>query len=138
MNAIDLIILGLGILAALHGFRRGFALTAGQYAGMFGGLVGGALVAPAALSSIGVDDPLLRTSLALAIVLAGLALGLQLGTLAAIPVRQALIADHAAGVADSTAGAVLSVAVALVGAYFLARSLDRGPNEDAARLIQQS
>lgn len=138
MNAIDWTIVGLAALAALYGFRRGFALTAGQYAGMAAGLVGAALLAPPVLERASVTDPLARTSLALGMVIAGMLLGVQLGAIAAIPARRLVSADPAVGVIDSTAGAMLSVLIALSGAWFFARSLDEGPNEHAARMIQQS
>lgn len=138
MNILDIGILLLALVALLDGFRQGLLLTFGRYAGLLLGLLVGAALASRVVLLIDETHSELRLLLALALVFFAAAIGHRLGSALAAPVRTAASRFPVTGAVDSLLGAVLSTAVLLAATWLIALSIDRGPNNTAAQLIQQS
>lgn len=137
MNAIDVLILLFVAVALASGFRQGFVLTVGQYAGLVAGLVGGGLLAPHVVSRIDSSAAAERAVAVVVTVVLAAALGHRLGTLAASPLRQLLRRLRVTAVVDNAAGALVSFVIALAVAWAAAETLAAGP-AGPGRLIQQS
>lgn len=138
MNIVDFVILVVAAVAAIDGFRRGAAVTAGQYVGLFAGLVLGATVAPHIIDRLDVTNPGTRAAVAAMAAFTGAAVGMFAGTAVSDPIRRALSRFAVTSFLDGAAGTVVSLAVALAVALTLARSLALGPNYAVASAVQQS
>ncbi len=138
MNLVDVAILALAAVALVDGYRRGAALTAGQYIGLFGGLIAGAAIAPQLVDRFGITGVSRGALFALGIALAGAAIGIFAGTALAIPVQRAFARFAVTSMLDRLLGAGISLVVILAATLTLARSLAGGPNESVASAVQRS
>jgi S1-C subfamily serine protease len=132
---LDLAIIGLLVVAAVNGFRRGAALQLMVYAGLLAGLLVGALVAPKFAARV--SSPAVSAVVALGVLLAFSALGDAVGW--AIGRRfQGLTHRTFLRTADSVAGSVVAVVALLVAVWFLAWNLVNGPIEPVSSQIRGS
>ena len=138
MNLVDIVIVGLALLAAIDGYRRGAALTAGQYLGLFAGLILGATLAPHVIDHFDVTRLASRALIAVLVVFAGAGIGMAIGTAVSSPIRRVFSQFALTSVLDGAIGVVISVVVVLAAALTLARSLALGPNYAVASAVQQS
>jgi len=138
MNVVDIAILLVAVFAAVDGYRRGAALTAGQYLGLFAGLIAGAALAPHVVDQVDVTSIGARALIAVAVAFAGAAFGMFVGTALGEPLRRAFSQFALTSLLDSALGTVVSLVVVLAAALTLARSLAQGPNYAIASAVQQS
>lgn len=135
MSGLDLILVGLAVLAAVGGYRRGAVLQAFGLFGLALGVVAAAAAVPAATGSI--DDVALRVGVAAGVVLMGAAAGNLLGWLAGSRVRARLAHPHVART-DAIAGSLLSIAALALTTWFLALNLANGPFPTLSAAIGRS
>ena len=135
MNLLDVVIIGLLVLAALNGFRRGASLQLATYIGLLGGLALGALLAPRVATLAG--TPFSQAALALAVLLVLAAIGDGIGWL--VGTRIWIIARRSTlGALDSAGGSVLAVVASLLAVWFIGINLVHGPFPGVSREIRGS
>lgn len=120
MNVVDLIVIGLVIASALHGFFRGAAVQVFSFAGFWGGLIIGSLLAPMVTARLNSD---LTKSTAAIVVVFGLAIllggiGERVGAKIRTSLRVMLL-----GPVDSGAGAAIGVIATLLAIWLIAAML---------------
>ena len=103
MNLLDVLILAFVVSAVTFGFHRGLWLTAFEYAGLVLGVVAGALVAPIAISRLGVEHILLRILVVLIVVGAAALVGSTIAHELGAPIRRASRRVHTIAVVDGVA-----------------------------------
>ncbi|MFN2589167.1 MAG: MarP family serine protease [Actinomycetota bacterium] len=135
MNLLDLLIIGLLVLAAVNGFRRGAGLQLATYVGLLGGLALGALLAPRVARLA--DTPFSQAALALVVLLLLAALGDGLGWLVGTRIWT-LARRSALGTVDSAAGSLLAVVASLLAVWFVGINLVSGPFPAVSREIRGS
>ena len=138
MNLLDVLILAFVVSAVTFGFHRGLWLTAFEYAGLVLGVVAGALVAPIAISRLGVEHILLRILVVLIVVGAAALVGSTIAHELGAPIRRASRRVHTIAVVDGVGGALLTVVATLGTIWYAGLMLSRGPSVDLAREIQGS
>jgi S1-C subfamily serine protease len=132
---LDLAIIGLLVLAAMNGFRRGAALQLMVYVGLLAGLLVGALVAPKIAAKV--SSPAISAVVALSVLLAFAALGDAVGW--AIGRRfRGLTYRTILRKADALAGSVVAVVALLVTVWFLGWNLVNGPFDQVSAQIRGS
>ncbi len=135
MNLLDLVLLGVVLLAALSGFRRGALMQVLAYGGLVVGLVVGAVIAPRTASVVAGEAA--QAGVAVAVVLGAGGIGNALGWLAGSYVR-----GHARrtrfGTADAAGGSVVSMVAVVLAIWFLAFNLVNGPFESLSSEIRGS
>lgn len=120
MNVVDLIVIGLVIASALHGFFRGATVQVFSFAGFWGGLIIGSLLAPVVTAHVNSD---LAKSTAAIVVVFGLAIllggiGEQVGAKIRTSLRVMFL-----GPVDSGAGAAIGVIATLLAIWLIAAML---------------
>ena len=134
---IDLVILIAVVFAVRSGYRRGFWLSLGQYAGLVLGVVIGAALAPPLMDAINLGSSLRSLGAILILIVMG-AVGSSVGYWVGEPIRLRLLAQPQSGRIDSVAGAIFSALAVLSVSWFLGLSLARLPSPQLSSAIQRS
>jgi S1-C subfamily serine protease len=137
-DLVDLVILVATLIGLANGYRRGFWLSAAQYAGLVGGVVLGAAAATPVLNYLGIHNPSARPLGAALVLVIGGSLGSSIGFAAGEPIRRRILGAGVHTATDSMAGAALSVVTVLTMCWFLGVSFSRGPSTEIAQQIQRS
>lgn len=137
MNALDVALIALVVLASVRGYRRGALSMLGAFGGSLGGLVVGAAFAPD-VAGFFVSEPGFGLALlTLAVVLVCLSLGQALGLALGHRLR-AVVAGAGAAPADRGAGIAVGAAGVLAAVWLLAGVLAQGPWPVVAQQLQGS
>jgi S1-C subfamily serine protease len=120
LNWVDLVVLGLAVLAAVSGARQGVIIALPAFLGVLLGGVAGVLIAPLVVEHI--DATPTRVAFAFAIFVLFIALGETLGVWAGRTVRQRISSPRLSGV-DSALGAVVQGLVVFVVAWLIGSAL---------------
>jgi S1-C subfamily serine protease len=113
MNAFDLAIVAVMVLAAIGGYRVGLLARLAGWGGWVFGIVVAAAVAPLVLDQIGGLDPQVRLLLAIGVFLAIASIGAAIGEVLGLRLRRMLPtgvlrqADHAGGALAGAVGVLL-------------------------------
>jgi S1-C subfamily serine protease len=135
---IDLFILIAIVFAVSSGYRRGFWLSLGQYAGLVIGVIIGATLAPILMDAVNLNGSITRSLVAIMILIVAGTIGSSIGYWLGEPIRLRLLARPRSGRIDSVAGAIFSAAAVLAVSWFLGLSLARVPNPALSGAIQRS
>jgi S1-C subfamily serine protease len=135
VNLVDVFIIVVVALAAMHGVTQGAAMQVLSFGGFWIGLIVGAAIAPF-LSRI-VSSTFTKAFISLVVffgfALAGGAIGRYFGTHAWGVLRRLRL-----GGADSAFGAVVAILAALAAVWLIALLLTAGPTPDVARAVNDS
>jgi S1-C subfamily serine protease len=137
-NLIDAVIVVATLIGLANGYRRGFWLSAAQYAGLVIGVLLGAAAATPVLSYLEIHSPVARPLGAVLVLVIGGSLGSSIGFAAGEPIRRHILRTGVHTVTDSVAGAAVSMVAVLAMCWFLGLSFSRGPSEEIAQQIQRS
>jgi S1-C subfamily serine protease len=137
-NLIDAVILVATLIGLANGYRRGFWLSAAQYAGLVIGVLLGAAAATPVLNYLEIHNPVARPLGAVLVLVIGGSLGSSIGFAAGEPIRRHILRTGVHTVTDSVAGAAVSMVAVLAMCWFLGLSFSRGPSEEIAQQIQRS
>jgi S1-C subfamily serine protease len=135
VNLLDLLLLGLLVLAGVVGYRRGLTLQAFGFGGLLVGLVLGALLAPPVAEIV--DSPLSKAAVAAIVLLAVAGMGNGIGWYLGAHARTRAKATRL-GAADAVAGSTIAVAASLLAIWFLALNLVNGPFPRVSEQIRGS
>ena len=135
---VDLVILAATVVGLANGYRRGFWLSAAQYAGLVGGVLLGAAAATPVLNYLEIHNPGARPLGAALVLVIGGSLGSSIGFAAGEPIRRRILRAGVHTATDSVGGAALSVIAVLTMCWFLGLSFSRGPSPEIAQQIQRS
>lgn len=144
-DLLDLVLLGLAVLAGFGGYRRGLINSVTSFLGFLLGAYLGVRIAPALArgllrgpsNAIAADHAVGQRLVSLAVVLILAAVGNFLGQLAGQRLR-ALIEKTSWGVVDGVGGSVVSVVTMLAVAWLFALALAYAPAATVARQIHRS
>jgi S1-C subfamily serine protease len=137
-DLVDLVILAATLIGLANGYRRGFWLSAAQYAGLVGGVVLGAAAATPLLDYLQIHNPGARPLGAALVLVIGGSLGSSIGFAAGEPIRRRILRAGVHTATDSIAGGALSIVAVLTMCWFLGLSFSRGPSTEIAQQIQRS
>src|SRR5229473_754303 len=137
-DLVDLVILAATLIGIANGYRRGFWLSAAQYAGLVIGVLLGAAAATPALNYLEIHNPVARPLGAVLVLVIGGSLGSSIGFAAGEPIRRRILRTGIHTATDSVGGAVLSAVAVLMMCWFLGISFSRGPSQEVAQQIQKS
>ena len=137
-DLVDLAILAATLIGLANGYRRGFWLSAAQYAGLVGGVLLGAAAATPVLNYLEIHNPSARPLGAALVLVIGGSLGSSIGFAAGEPIRRRILRAGVHTATDSIGGAALSVVAVLTMCWFLGLSFSRGPSAEIAQQIQRS
>jgi S1-C subfamily serine protease len=137
-DLVDLVILAATVIGVANGYRRGFWLSAAQYAGLVVGVLLGATAADPLLNYLEIHNPGARPLGAALVLVIGGSLGSSIGFAAGEPIRRRILRAGVHTATDSIAGSVLSVVAVLMMCWFLGLSFSRGPSPEIAQQIQRS
>jgi len=137
-NLIDAVILVATLIGLANGYRRGFWLSAAQYAGLVIGVLLGAAAATPVLNYLEIHNPVARPLGAVLVLFIGGSLGSSIGFAAGEPIRRHILRTGVHTTTDSIAGAAVSMVAVLAMCWFLGLSFSRGPSEEVAQQIQRS
>src|ERR1700688_3146821 len=87
-DLVDLVILAAMLIGLANGYRRGFWLSAAQYAGLVGGVLLGAAAATPVLNYLEIHNPGARPLGAALVLVIGGSLGSRIGFSAGEPIRR--------------------------------------------------
>lgn len=135
MNVLDLVILGIVVLAGVSGFRRGALMQIASFGGMFLGLLAGALFAPK-LGQLA-TDPSTQAVITLVAFIGLAVLGNGVGWTVGVRVWAVTRRSPLAGL-DSAGGSLVAVGAVLLATWFIALNLVTGPFPAVARQIRGS
>jgi S1-C subfamily serine protease len=138
IDLIDLVIVAAVLIGLANGYRRGFWLSAAQYAGLVVGVLLGAAAATPVLNYLEIHNPVARPLGAVLVLVIGGSLGSSIGFAAGEPIRRRILRTGVHTVTDSIGGAALSAAAVLIMCWFLGLSFSRGPSQEVAQQIQRS
>ena len=137
MQTLDLVLIVLLALAAVSGWRRGFAVVVLGYAGLLGGLALGAWMAARVGLVLSVQDSIRRLLIGLIVffLVASIChvIGIRLGT----SVRDSFSGRWLDGL-DNLGGAVVACAVVAISLWFVALLLRDVPVSPLARAVNES
>jgi S1-C subfamily serine protease len=137
LQPIDILLLVVLLLAALSGWRRGFAMVVLGYAGLLLGLAVGAWAAARVGFVVSSESSVRRTLAAIAVFFLIAAAFHAIGNLVGIRVRSALGGRWATRI-DAAGGAVVACLVAAIALWFIALSLSTVPFSPFARMVTGS
>ena len=137
-DLVDLVILAATLIGIANGYRRGFWLSAAQYAGLVGGVLLGAAAATPVLNYLAIHNPGARPLGAALVLVIGGSLGSSIGFAAGEPIRRRILRAGVHTATDSIGGAALSIVAVLTMCWFLGLSFSRGPSTEIAQQIQRS
>jgi S1-C subfamily serine protease len=135
---VDLVIVIAAVFAISSGYRRGFWLSLGQYAGLVLGVVIGAALAPVVMDALNLSGSTIRPLGAVLILIVLGAVGSSVGYWVGEPIRLRLLAQPQSGRVDSVAGAIFSALAMLSVSWFLGLSLAQVPSPALSSAIQRS
>ena len=138
LDLVDFVILAAALIGLANGYRRGFWLSAAQYAGLVIGVLLGATAATPVLNYLEIHNPVARPLGAVLVLVIGGSLGSSIGFAAGEPIRRRILRAGVHTATDSTGGATLSVLAVLMMCWFLGLSFSRGPSAEIAQQIQRS
>jgi S1-C subfamily serine protease len=137
LQPIDILLLVVLALAALSGWRRGFAMVLLGYLGLLVGLALGAWAATRVGLLVSADSSVRRVLTAVVVFFLVAAACHAVGNLLGIRVRSAL-AGRWTSRADAVGGAVVATVVAAVALWFVALTLSNVPFSPFARAVHSS
>ena len=137
LQPIDVLLLVILALAALSGWRRGFAMVLLGYLGLLVGLALGAWAATQAGLLVSPDSSLRRLLTAVVVFFLVAAACHAVGNLLGIRVRS-LLGGRWTSQADAVGGAVVATVVAAVAMWFIALTLSNVPFSPFARAVHSS
>jgi S1-C subfamily serine protease len=138
LDLLDVVILAATLIGLANGYRRGFWLSAAQYAGLVIGVLLGATAAIPVLNYLEIHNAAARPLGAVLVLVIGGSLGSSIGFAAGEPIRRRILRGGVHTRTDSIAGAALSVIAVLAMCWFLGLSFSRGPSAEIAQQIQRS
>ncbi|HVS49430.1 MAG TPA: MarP family serine protease [Candidatus Dormibacteraeota bacterium] len=138
LDLLDVVILAATLIGLANGYRRGFWLSAAQYAGLVIGVLLGATAAIPVLNYLEIHNAAARPLGAVLVLVIGGSLGSSIGFAAGEPIRRRILRGGVHTRTDSIAGAALSVIAVLTMCWFLGLSFSRGPSVEIAQQIQRS
>ena len=134
-NVLDVVLVALGVLFALSGYRQGFVVGALSFVGFLGGGLLGAQIAP----EVAELDPFTsfpRPVVGLSVVFLAATLGQVLATLVAGAVRRRLVWRPVRQL-DAVGGAVVSVVSLLLVAWLVGRAVASSPYPSLASSVRR-
>jgi S1-C subfamily serine protease len=137
LQPIDVLLLVLLALAALSGWRRGFAMVLLGYLGLLVGLALGAWAATQAGLLVSADSSVRRLLTAVVVFFLVAAACHAVGNLLGIRVRS-LLGGRWTSRADAVGGAVVATIVAAIAMWFIALTLSNVPLSPFARAVHSS
>src|SRR5215213_4183731 len=137
LQTIDVLLLVILALAALSGWRRGFAMVLLGYLGLLVGLALGAWAATQAGLLVSADSSLRRLLTAVVVFFLIAAACHAVGNLLGMRVR-ALLGGRWTSQADAIGGAVVATVVAAVAMWFIALTLSNVPLSPFSRAVNSS
>ena len=137
LQPIDVLLLVLLALAALSGWRRGFAMVLLGYLGLLVGLALGAWAATQAGLLVSPDASVRRLVTAVVVFFLVAAACHAVGNLLGIRVRS-LLGGRWTSRADAIGGAVVATIVAAIAMWFVAFTLSSGPLSPFSRAVHSS
>jgi S1-C subfamily serine protease len=138
IDLIDIVIAAAVVVGLANGYRRGFWLSAAQYAGLVVGVLLGATAATPVLNYLEIHNSVARPLGAVLVLVIGGSLGSSIGFAAGEPIRRNILRTGIHTSTDSIGGAILSAAAVLTMCWFLGLSFSRGPSQEVAQQIQRS
>jgi S1-C subfamily serine protease len=120
MNWVDLLVIGLAVLAAVSGARQGVIIALPAFIGVLGGAILGILIAPLVVEQITASPT--KVAFAFAIFVLFIALGETLGVWVGRTLRQKISSPRLTGV-DSALGAVVQGVVVFVVCWLIGSAL---------------
>jgi S1-C subfamily serine protease len=137
LQAIDVLLLVILVLAALSGWRRGFAMVLLGYLGLLVGLALGAWAATQAGLLVSEDSSARRLLTAVVVFFLVAAACHAVGNLLGIRVRS-LLGGRWTSQADAVGGAVVATVVAAIAMWFVALTLSNVPLSPFTRAVHSS
>jgi S1-C subfamily serine protease len=137
LQPIDILLLVILALAALSGWRRGFAMVLLGYLGLLVGLALGAWAATQAGLLVSADSSVRRLLTAVVVFFLVAAACHAVGNLLGIRVRS-LLGGRWTSQADAIGGAVVATVVAAIAMWFVALTLSNVPLSPFARAVHSS
>jgi S1-C subfamily serine protease len=137
LQPIDILLLVILALAALSGWRRGFAMVLLGYLGLLIGLALGAWAATQAGLLVSADSSVRRLVIAVVVFFLVAAACHAVGNLLGIRVRS-LLGGRWTSQADAIGGAVVATVVAAVAMWFIALTLSNVPLSPFSRAVNSS
>jgi len=138
IDLIDIVIVAAVLIGLANGYRRGFWLSAAQYAGLVAGVLLGATAATPVLNYLEIHNSVARPLGAVLVLVIGGSLGSSIGFAAGEPIRRKILRTGVHTSTDSIGGAVLSTVAVITMCWFLGLSFSRGPSQEVAQQIQRS
>jgi S1-C subfamily serine protease len=138
IDLIDIVIVAAVLIGLANGYRRGFWLSAAQYAGLVAGVLLGATAATPVLNYLEIHNTVARPLGAVLVLVIGGSLGSSIGFAAGEPIRRKILRTGVHTSTDSIGGAVLSTVAVITMCWFLGLSFSRGPSQEVAQQIQRS
>jgi hypothetical protein len=138
IDLIDIVIVAAVLIGLANGYRRGFWLSAAQYAGLVAGVLLGAAAATPVLNYLEIHNTVARPLGAVLVLVIGGSLGSSIGFAAGEPIRRKILRTGVHTSTDSIGGAVLSTVAVITMCWFLGLSFSRGPSQEVAQQIQRS
>lgn len=120
MSWVDLVVIGLALIAAVSGWRHGLAVAALSFVGVLGGAIIGVRLAPVLAS--GIENPTVRIVLSIAVVVLLVALGEATGVFFGRRIRDRITGERVLAV-DSTLGSILQAVTVVLAAWLVALPL---------------
>jgi S1-C subfamily serine protease len=137
MNVVDIVIVGLALLAAFRGFRQGLVGQVFEFGGGFLGLVAGIALGPAIAGGFTKRPGLQGALISLVVVFVAMAIGQTLGFVLGHRIGHRVQRANLGGL-NSTAGVIVSVFVTFLSFWLLGSLLIQGPSQPVARSLQES
>ena len=137
LQPIDVLLLVLLALAALSGWRRGFAMVLLGYLGLLVGLALGAWAATQAGLLVSPDSSVRRLLTAVVVFFLVAAACHAIGNMIGMRLRSA-VAGRWTGRVDAAGGAVIAALVAAVAVWFIALTLSNIPFSPFTRAVNES
>lgn len=134
---LDFALLGVLILVALGGYRRGFTIEVLRYLGLLGGILLGAWIATEVGQRVSPQDTLERMLIGTVVFLVVALLCQQAGLWVGTNLRRPDASDLVRGL-DATGGALVAGLVCLVVMWLLANMVVSGPLPVVARAVANS
>ncbi|MDN5861393.1 MAG: MarP family serine protease [Pseudonocardia sp.] len=120
MTWVDLVVIGLALIAGVSGWRHGLAVAALSFVGVLGGAIIGVRIAP--LLATGIDNQTARIVVSIAVVVLLVALGETTGVYIGRRIRDRITGERVLTV-DSTLGSVLQAVTVVLAAWLVALPL---------------
>src|SRR6202795_5298801 len=103
-DLVDLVILAATLIGVANGYRRGFWLSAAQYAALVVGVLLGAAAATPVLNYLEIHNPVARPLGAVLVLVIGGSLGSSIGFATGQPMRRRTLRSGAQSTSGSRAG----------------------------------